>query len=81
MEKIFHNNQLPSTERPLRAFDLILGVFVTVLILSNIASSAKMVDWGFGLFGVQMIYDAGTILVPVSYIFGDVLTEVYGYRR
>jgi uncharacterized integral membrane protein (TIGR00697 family) len=55
-------------------------LFVTVLIVSNIGSSAKIVDWGFSLFGVRMAYDAGTLLFPVSYIFGDVLTEVYGYK-
>lgn len=64
-----------------RYFDLVMSLFVTVLIVSNIASSAKIVDWGFSLFGVRMAFDAGTILFPVSYIFGDVLTEVYGYRR
>lgn len=64
-----------------RFFDLIMAVFVTVLVVSNIASSAKIVDWGFGLFGLPMAFDAGTILFPISYIFGDILTEVYGYRR
>jgi uncharacterized integral membrane protein (TIGR00697 family) len=63
-------------------FDLIMVLFVTVLILSNIASSAKIVDLGFSLFQhVPMAFDAGTILFPVSYIFGDILTEVYGYKR
>ncbi|HEX2980082.1 MAG TPA: queuosine precursor transporter, partial [Anaerolineaceae bacterium] len=55
--------------------------FVTVLLLSNIASSAKIVDWGVSLLGLRLAFDAGTILFPISYIFGDVLTEVYGYRR
>ena len=64
-----------------RYFDLIMAVFVTVLVLSNIASSAKIVDLGFGLFDIRMAFDAGTILFPVSYIFGDVLTEVYGYKK
>ncbi|HSL45158.1 MAG TPA: queuosine precursor transporter [Anaerolineales bacterium] len=64
-----------------RFFDLIMAVFVTVLVVSNIASSAKIVDWGFSLFGLPMAFDAGTILFPISYIFGDVLTEVYGYKR
>ena len=58
-----------------------MALFVTVLIVSNIASAAKIVDWGFRIFGVQMAFDAGTLLFPVSYIFGDVLTEVYGYKR
>lgn len=67
--------------RQYRFFDLIMAVFVTVLVLSNIASSAKIVDWGFSIGGVRMAFDAGTILFPVSYIFGDILTEVYGYKR
>jgi len=67
--------------RHYRYFDLIMAVFVTVLIVSNIASSAKIVDWGFSLFGVRLAFDAGTILFPVSYIFGDILTEVYGYKN
>jgi uncharacterized integral membrane protein (TIGR00697 family) len=58
-----------------------MAVFVTVLIVSNIASSAKIVDWGFSILGVRMAFDAGTILFPVSYIFGDILTEVYGYKN
>jgi len=64
--------------------DLILALFVTVLIVSNIASSAKIVDWGFNWFNNpdwRAAFDAGTLLFPLSYIFGDVLTEVYGYRR
>jgi len=64
-----------------RYFDMIMAVFVTVLVLSNIASSAKIIDLGFSLFNVPMAFDAGTILFPVSYIFGDVLTEVYGYKK
>ncbi len=58
-----------------------MAVFVTVLVVSNIASSAKIVDWGFSLFRVRMAFDAGTILFPISYIFGDILTELYGYKR
>ena len=64
-----------------RFFDLIMAVFVTVLVVSNIASSAKIVDWGFSLLNLPMAFDAGTILFPVSYIFGDILTEVYGYKQ
>lgn len=67
--------------RQYRFFDLIMAVFVTVLVVSNIASSAKIVDWGFSVFGVRMAFDAGTLLFPIAYIFGDVLTEVYGYKR
>ncbi|OGN75915.1 MAG: transporter [Chloroflexi bacterium GWB2_49_20] len=71
-------------KKQFRYFDIIMAVFVTILVVSNIASSAKIVDWGVNLFGlkdVRLAFDAGTLLFPISYIFGDVLTEVYGYRR
>jgi hypothetical protein len=58
-----------------------MAAFVTILIVSNIASSAKIVDWGVSIFGIPLAFDAGTILFPISYIFGDILTEVYGFRR
>lgn len=58
-----------------------MAFFVTVLIVSNIASSAKIVDWGVNLFNIPLAFDAGTLLFPISYVFGDILTEVYGYKR
>jgi len=61
-------------------YDLILALFVTVLLVSNIASSAKILDWGISIIGIPLAFDAGTLLFPISYIFGDILTEVYGYR-
>jgi uncharacterized integral membrane protein (TIGR00697 family) len=54
--------------------------FVTVLVVSNVASSAKIVDLGFSLFGIRLAFDGGTLLFPLSYVFGDILTEVYGFR-
>lgn len=68
MERAIDNN------KNYRFFDLIVGLFVAVLLISNIAST-KIVDiWRF-------TFDGGTILFPLSYIFGDILTEVYGYRQ
>jgi queuosine precursor transporter len=67
--------------RTYRYYDLVMSAFVAVLILSNIASSAKIIDWGVSLYGIPLAFDAGTLLFPISYIFGDILTEVYGYRR
>jgi len=55
-------------------FDVILGLFVAVLLISNIASTKIIAVWKF-------TFDGGTILFPLSYIFGDILTEVYGYRK
>jgi hypothetical protein len=66
--------------RRFRFIDIITVSFVVVLIVSNVASAAKIVDLGFSLFGVPMAFDGGTLLFPVSYIFGDILTEVYGFR-
>jgi uncharacterized integral membrane protein (TIGR00697 family) len=64
-----------------RYFDIIMAVFVTILVVSNVASSAKIVDLKFSVFGIPLAFDGGTILFPISYIFGDILTEVYGYKR
>jgi len=61
-------------EVPYRAFDLIMALFVAVLLISNVASS-KIVRLG------PLSFDGGTLLFPLSYIFGDILTEVYGYAR
>lgn len=62
-------------------FDLIMAFFVMVLVVSNIASSAKIIDLGLSVFDIPLAFDAGTLLFPISYIFGDILTEVYGYKR
>ena len=67
--------------RGYRYLDTITAIFVAVLLISNITSAAKILDWGVSLLGLRLAFDAGTLLFPVSYIFGDVLTEVYGYRR
>ncbi|MDR0451413.1 MAG: queuosine precursor transporter [Treponema sp.] len=68
-------------DRPhFRHIDVITAFFVAVFITSNIASSAKIVDLGFSLFGIRLAFDGGTLLFPLSYVFGDILTEVYGFR-
>lgn len=73
--------QNKSAGRSYRYFDLVMVLFVSVLIISNIASSAKIIDWGVSILGLRLAFDAGTLLFPVSYIFGDVLTEVYGFKK
>jgi uncharacterized integral membrane protein (TIGR00697 family) len=70
-----------------RYYDFVMVLFVTVLLLSNLLSSAKIIDVGVatiqiaGLDITLGIFDAGTLVFPISYIFGDILTEVYGYKR
>jgi len=60
--------------------DVIASFFVAVLVVSNIASSAKIVDIGVSLFSIPLVFDGGTLLFPFAYVLGDVLTEVYGFR-
>ena len=57
-----------------RYYDLVLAAFVAVLLISNIASTKILLLGPF-------TFDGGTILFPISYIFGDILVEVYGYAR
>ena len=59
-----------------RYYDFVMAAFVTVLICSNLIGPAKIVQLdGWPVFG------AGVLFFPISYVFGDVLTEVYGYAR
>lgn len=70
-------------QKSYRWFDLIVGAFVAVLLISNIAST-KIVDIPlFTIAGraLKLSFDGGTLLFPLSYIFGDILTEVYGFER
>lgn len=64
----------PSARGAHRYIDLITAAFVAVLLISNVASTKFVVVGPF-------TFDGGTLLFPLAYIFGDVLTEVYGYRR
>jgi uncharacterized integral membrane protein (TIGR00697 family) len=66
--------------RPVRWFDFMMAAFVSILLLSNVLGAGKVAvvklpwigDWPFG---------AGILFFPLSYVLGDVLTEVYGYAR
>ena len=63
-----------------RYFDLVMAAFVTILLLSNLIGASKpsfitLPD------GTQWSFGAGVLFFPISYIIGDVLTEVYGYAR
>ena len=69
-------NQLSS----FKYLDVVASFFVSILVISNIASSAKIVSLGFSLFTIPLVFDGGTILFPLVYVLGDVLTEVYGFK-
>lgn len=64
-----------------RYYDVVMASFVTVLLLSNLLSSAKLIDLQTSIGPIPLSFDAGTLVFPISYIFGDILTEVYGYQR
>ncbi len=57
-----------------RYFELLVGLFVAILLISNIASTKIVQMWRF-------TFDGGTILFPFAYILGNILTEVYGYNK
>jgi len=63
-----------------RYLDIVASFFVSILVISNIASSAKIVDVGISLFKIPLAFDGGTLLFPLVYVLGDVLTEVYGFK-
>lgn len=68
-------NTPPQTRREYRYYDLVMAAFVTVLLCSNLIGPAKIAQlWGYS-------FGAGVLFFPFSYIFGDTLTEVYGYAR
>jgi len=63
-----------------RYYDLVMAAFVTVLLCSNFIGAAKQTTIDLPLLGATT-FGAGVLFFPISYIFGDVLTEVYGYGR
>jgi uncharacterized integral membrane protein (TIGR00697 family) len=68
-----------SEQRSYRYFEFVMAAFVTVLICSNLIGPAKIAQvempWG------PLVFGAGVLFFPISYVFGDILTEVYGYAR
>ncbi len=68
-----------------RYYALLMTGFVTVLLCSNLIGPAKVcqIEFPFALplIGATLVFGAGNIFFPISYIFGDILTEVYGYAR
>lgn len=63
-----------------RYYDLIMAAFVTVLLCSNLIGVHKVTHLWLPYYG-EFIFGAGILFFPISYLFGDILTEVYGYAR
>jgi queuosine precursor transporter len=70
---------MPAEKITFKYYDLMMAAFVVVLICSNLIGPAKLASINIG--GEVFIYGAGVLFFPLSYVFGDVLTEVYGYAR
>ena len=65
----------PTALRSYRYYEFLMVAFVTVLFCSEFISAGKVVRLG------SLVFGAGVVFFPLSYIFGDILTEVYGYER
>jgi queuosine precursor transporter len=66
--------------RPFRYYDFFLAGLVAVLLCSNLIGPGKVCTVELPFFG-PFSFGAGNLFFPIGYIFGDVLTEVYGYAR
>jgi uncharacterized integral membrane protein (TIGR00697 family) len=66
--------------RAFRYYEFVMAAFVTVLICSNLIGPAKISQFELPLLGT-VVLGAGALFFPISYVFGDILTEVYGYAR
>ena len=73
------NSRDPAQES-FRYYDLVMAAFVTILLLSNLIGASKP-SYIVLPDGSQWSFGAGVLFFPVSYIIGDILTEVYGYAR
>jgi uncharacterized integral membrane protein (TIGR00697 family) len=66
--------------RQYRYFEFVMVAFVVVLVCSNLIGPAKAAQVDLPLIGA-ITFGAGVLFFPISYVFGDILTEVYGYSR
>jgi uncharacterized integral membrane protein (TIGR00697 family) len=66
--------------REYRYYEFVMAAFVVVLICSNLIGPAKIAQVDLPVFGAA-VFGAGVLFFPISYVFGDILTEVYGYAR
>jgi queuosine precursor transporter len=69
-----------SGQRGFKYYEFVMAAFVTILICSNLIGPAKIAQMDLPILGTTT-FGAGVLFFPISYVFGDVLTEVYGYAR
>ncbi len=66
--------------REYRYYNLVMVAFVVILVCSNLIGPAKIAQVEVPVLGA-VVFGAGVLFFPISYVFGDILTEVYGYAR
>ena len=67
--------------RTYRYYDFLMAGFVAVLLCSNLIGPAKVCAFDLPFLSTALVFGAGNIFFPISYIFGDVLTEVCTSER
>jgi len=72
---------LPASMRPYRYYDFLMAAYVCILLCANLIGPAKISTIRVPLVDRNVTFMAGVLFFPLSYIFGDILTEVYGYAR
>lgn len=70
----------PTAGRQYRYYDLIMAAYVCILLCANLIGPSKVATVQVPVVG-NVTFVAGVLFFPLSYIFGDILTEVYGYAR
>ena len=70
----------PESRPQYRYYDFVMVAFVVILVCSNLIGPAKIAQVDLPVVGL-LTFGAGVLFFPISYVFGDILTEVYGYAR
>lgn len=83
--ELVHDSARITHGRRFRYYDFIMASFVAVLLCSNLIGPAKIcqlpLPFALPVLGSSISFGAGNLFFPIGYIFGDILTEVYGYSR
>jgi len=69
-----------TSNRQYRYYEFVMVAFVVILVCSNLIGPAKIAQVDWPLVGT-LTFGAGVLFFPISYVFGDILTEVYGYAK
>ena len=80
MKTLHETVAIEPPRRQYRHYEFVMVAFVVILICSNLIGPAKAVQIELPFFGA-VVFGAGVLFFPISYVFGDILTEVYGYAR